>query len=177
MIICHDFRINLKEYEARGIDNDFPEFEWCPNCAFVGAGNIHLNGFYWRYAITEEMEVKIPIRRLRCLNCKVNISVLPDFLIPYFQHTIHTLLARVRRFLQQKRKSNGSRQLLAFHVSRFIKQINWVHTFLTSMGKVDGISGNLKKEATKYLKMILDFGESPFLRRSWGHLDKYFMAH
>src|SRR5690606_29540226 len=139
MIICHDFGINLREYEARGKENDFPEFEWCPSCDCVGSGNIHLNGFYWRYGITEEMEVKIPIRRAKCLNCRVNISVLPDFLVPYFQHTIHTMLARIRKFLQQKRSSNGSRQLLMFHVSRFIERINWIHTFFYSVGIVGGI--------------------------------------
>ncbi|KYC83998.1 hypothetical protein B4102_4259 [Heyndrickxia sporothermodurans] len=39
------------------------------------------------------------------------------------------------------------------------------------------MSGDIKKEAIKYMKMILDFGESPFLRRSWGHFSKYLMAN
>lgn len=31
--------------------------------------------------------------------------------------------------------------------------------------------------AIKYMKMIRDFGESLFLRRSWGHFSSYFMAN
>lgn len=34
-----------------------------------------------------------------------------------------------------------------------------------------------EKEAIKYMKMIRDFGESLFLRRSWGHFSSYFMAN
>lgn len=56
------FKISLREYEV-----------WCLGCECVGSGNIHLHGFYWRYGITEEMEVEIPIHRMWCLNCKVTI--------------------------------------------------------------------------------------------------------
>ncbi|WP_442852647.1 hypothetical protein [Bacillus sp. 1NLA3E] len=44
---------------------------------------------------------------MRCLQCGVNFSILPDFLIPYFQHTIHTILERVNQILQKK-NVNGS---------------------------------------------------------------------
>jgi hypothetical protein len=46
-----------------------------------------------------------------------------------------------------------------------------------TFGKVNGFSDNIKKEAIKYLNQLRDFGESTFLRRSWGHHSSYFMAH
>jgi Domain of unknown function (DUF6431) len=176
MIISYDFGIGLIEYEARGKENEFPLFETCPNCKCPSHGNLHRNGYYWRYGITEEATLHIPICRLKCLQCEVNFSVLPDFLIPYFQHSIHTMLERVDQILQNK-KAKGSRQLLNYHLNRYLKSMNWTHSFFISLGKVSGMSGDIKKEATKYMKMILDFGESPFLRRSRGHLSKYFMAN
>jgi hypothetical protein len=80
------------------------------------------------------------------------------------------------QILEQK-KAKGSRQLVRYHLNRYLKNMNWTHSFFIGLGKVSGMSGDIKKEATKYMKMILDFGESPFFRRSWGHLSKYFMAH
>jgi hypothetical protein len=175
MIISHDFGISLIDYEARGKKNEFPLLETCPNCNCPSNGNLHRNGYYWRYGITEEATLSIPICRLRCLQCGVNISILPDFLIPYFQHSIHTVLDRVHQILQKK-EPIGSRQLLRHYLNRYLSCINWIHSYFISIGKLSGMSSDIKKEATKYMKMILDFGESPFLRRSWGHLSKYFMA-
>jgi hypothetical protein len=176
MIISHDFGISLVEYSERGKKNEFPLFDECPNCKCPAHGNLHRNGYYWRYGITEEATQRIPISRLRCLQCEVTISILPDLLIPYFQHTIHTVLERVNQSIQRE-NIKGSRQLLRFYLNRYLKSINWTHSFFISLGKISGMSEDIKKEATKYMKMILDFGESPFLRRSWGHLSKYFMAH
>lgn len=176
MIISYNFGIDLMEYAKRGTSNCFPLFNECPNCKCFAPGNVHRNGYYWRNGITEEIIERIPICRFRCLACGVNISVLPDFLIPYFQYTIHTILTCLGSVLEKK-KVNQGRQLLRFHLKRFIKNFNWIHSFLSDTGKVFSISGDLKEKATKYMKMILDFGESPFLRRSWGHLSKYFMAN
>lgn len=176
MIITHDFGIDLVEYAERGTSNHFPTYNECPNCRCIAPGNLHRNGYYWRNGITEEVTEVIPICRFRCLACGVNLSVLPDFLIPYFQYTIHTVLRRLEKLLQENKKNSG-RQLLRFHLMRFMKNLNWVHSYLADIGQTFGVAGDIKNEATKYLKMILDFGESPFLRRSWGHLSKYFMAN
>jgi hypothetical protein len=105
----------------------------------------------------------------------VNISILPDFLIPYFQYTLHTILKSVKRVLEKKR-GNGSRQLWTYHLRRFTKGLNWIHSFLVDNGIWKEVKEKGKKEAINYMKMILDFGESPFLRRTWGHLSSYFMA-
>lgn len=65
----------------------------------------------------------------------------------------------------QRKKAKGSRQLLRFHLNRYLKCINWIHSFFISLRKKSGMSEDINREATKYMKMILDFGESPFLRR------------
>jgi len=175
MIITYDFGIGLVEYEERGKENEFPIFDRCPSCNCIPSGNLHRNGFYWRYGIEEQFELLIPICRMRCLACGVNISILPDFLIPYFQHTLHMIVERVRRFLSEE-KVNGCRQQLAQHVKRYYESLPWIHSFFMDLGHPLGFSKNLKKEALKYMKMILDTGISPFFRKSWGHLSSYFMG-
>jgi len=175
MIIKFDFEIGLDEYESKGKQNEFPVFERCPNCNCISHGNLHRNGYYWRYGIDEKSELLIPICRMRCKACGVNISILPDFLIPYYQYTLHTIVERVRRFLREE-KVDGSRQKLAQHVKRFYENLHWIHSFFMDLGHQLGFSKDLKKEALKYMKMILDTGISPFFRRSWGHLSSYFMG-
>src|SRR5699024_4775881 len=117
----------------------------------------------------------IPICRFRCLVCKVNISILPSFLIPYFQHTIHTIVGRVREYLEAK-KVRGYRQQLALYIKRFCERLNWIHSFFMDLGCQLGLSKDIKKEALKYVRMIQDLGESTFFRRSCGHLSSYFMG-
>ncbi|MEC5273647.1 DUF6431 domain-containing protein [Caldifermentibacillus hisashii] len=167
MIISHDFGISLEEYAINGKKNKFPTFDKCPNCNCVASGNLHRHGYYWRNVITEEEEVKIPICRIICLSCKKTFFIIPDFLIPYFQHSLETIFKRIEQFLEKK-KSKGSRQLLAFYWRRYQKKLRWIHSFFVDLGEEMGLSKDMKKEAIKYMKMIRDFGESLFLRRSWG---------
>lgn len=122
MILPYDFEVNLTEYAQRGKKNDFPVFDQCPNCHCPSSG-LYRNGFYWRNSITEGIVLRVPICRLKCLICKVNISILPDFLIPYFQYTLYTILKSVKLTLEKKR-GNGCRQLWSFHLQRFMRGIN-----------------------------------------------------
>ena len=175
MMILHDFGIGIEEYAANGKENVFPVFDRCPDCQSIAQGNVHRNGYYWRYGIDEE-EFYIPICRFRCLICKVNISILPSFLIPYFQHTFDGMVGRLSSALKGE-KVNGSRQQLKQHIKRFCERIHWIHTFFTDLGYKLGFTQETKKEAQKYVTMIQDFGESTsFFRRSWGHLSSYFMG-
>ncbi|MDL4842635.1 DUF6431 domain-containing protein [Aquibacillus rhizosphaerae] len=174
MIIPYDLEVSLNEYSQKGKANDFPVFDQCPNCQCTSSGNLYRNGFYWRNAVTQEVELRIPICRMKCLLCKANISILPDFLNPYFQYSLHTILKSVEQALEKK-KGNGYRQLWRYHLRRFIRNINWIHNFY--IDNEGDINEKGKKEAINYMKRILDFGESSFLRRSWGHLSTYFMAH
>lgn len=175
MIISYDFGIELEEYETLGKGNDFPIFDRCPGCNCIAQGNLHRNGYYWRYGITEDVELCLPICRWRCLACRVNISILPDFLIPYFQHTLHTVVERVRSYLEGERNVEN-RQQLSQVIMRFYHRVNWIHSFFTDIGYQSGLTKDIKKEALKYMKMIQDIGVSPFFRRSWGHLSSYFMG-
>lgn len=176
MQCIHDFKIGLEEYARNGKENEFPVFERCINCNCIAQGNLHRNGYYWRYGINGKGEAfLIPICRFRCLVCKANISILPSFLIPYYQHTLYTIVDRVLQFLEEK-KMKGYRQQLAQHVKRFCERVHWIHSFFVDLGHRLGLSKDIKKEALKYMKMIHDIGVTSFYRRSWGHLSSYFMG-
>jgi transposase-like protein len=174
MIIIYNFLIDMKEYVLRGKENDFPILSECLQCK--AKGQVHRHGFYWRNGITEDKEERVPVCRYKCTACKKTTSLLPDFLIPYFQHTLHTVLTHVNQALNNE-DIGKKRQLSEFHLERYIRNLNWIHSWFVEQGSILGFSENKRKEATKYLKMIHDFGESTFLRRTLGHLSSYFMAH
>ncbi|WP_158413488.1 hypothetical protein [Gracilibacillus boraciitolerans] len=46
MIILHDFKINIEDYEAMGKENHFPLLDNCPKCRSLAQGNVHRNGYY-----------------------------------------------------------------------------------------------------------------------------------
>ncbi|QOY38303.2 DUF6431 domain-containing protein [Anaerobacillus isosaccharinicus] len=173
MVIIHDFGIGLQEYELRGKENEFPIIEFCSECK--GRGKLYRHGFYMRFGIIEKGAISIPICRVKCKHCKTTFSIIPDFLIPHFQHTLHTIVKGVEQRLL-KRKAFERRQLVNFHFKRYVSILKWVHTYFSNLGYALSFSDDQKKEAIKYLKMIQDFGESSFLRRSQGHLKKHFMA-
>jgi hypothetical protein len=82
---------------------------------------------------------------------------------------------RVRSYLEGKRNAED-RQQLSQVIKRFYYRLHWVHSFFVDFGHQKGLTKDKNKEALKYVKMIQDFGESTFLRRSWGHLSSYFMG-
>lgn len=172
MIIIYDFNLSLEEYAERGKRNDFPIVEQCPHCR--GRVRLWRHGFFWRYALEERKEYRIPICRLKCPSCKKTVSLLPDFLLPYFQHTLSTVLKRLKAGLLGK--ITGCYQLVQFYRKRFLKQLNQVEMFF----RAEGFRGTLPQDritkAIKLLEMILVFGEATFARRSSGHFTRNFMA-
>ncbi|MEB3104136.1 DUF6431 domain-containing protein, partial [Ferviditalea candida] len=75
------------------------------------------HGFYERNAIEADASYRITICRLICPDCRKTVSILPTFLLPYFQHTmdfiIHILLA-----FWITRSSLCTRQLRRFYEKR-----------------------------------------------------------
>ncbi len=160
-----------------GKNNHFPMIFSCPACRRNGL--LHRHGFYKRNVIVSctKEEYRIVICRLKCNGCQKAFSVIPDFLIPYFQYSLVSVLALLRKAIRRRHvQKSMSRQLLSHYMRRFCRQLNWVHSFFVDQGIEIGRLGEEKERATKYLTMIRDFGESTFLRRSKGHLSTYFMA-
>lgn len=173
LTVYHDFGISVGEYESRGKHNLFPEVDRCPHCK--GVVRMYRHGFYLRNAIDHD-QYQILICRLRCPSCKKTVSILPTFLLAYFQHTVDIILEKLQGVLID-RKINGYHQLVLFYRKRFLNRINQVEIFFRDEGFRDNLPNDTKEKAIKLLKMILALGKAPFVRRSTGHLSRNFMAH
>lgn len=62
----------------------------CPSCNFEG--KLYNHGSYERNVITEVESCKITIFRVKCPICGKTHVLIPDFLIPYFQYSLKTIL-------------------------------------------------------------------------------------
>ena len=173
MIYYHDFLGDLSGYAANGRDNDFPELQCCPNCR--ARNRLLRHGFYERNAIDGEAVFRIPICRLLCPDCEKTVSILPTFLLPYFQHT--------RRFILNILLSWWisciclcSRQLRGFYEKRGERKQNEIALFFRSEG-IEAVFPEKRVEKAIYLfQMIQAMEEATFVRRWWQHRMNSFMA-
>lgn len=90
MVHYHDFLVELPRYAALGKANDFPTLNCCPICR--AKNRLQRHGFYERNVISEECSFRIPICRLLCPDCGRTVSILPMFVLPYFQYTVDIIL-------------------------------------------------------------------------------------
>lgn len=59
------------------------------DCKFCGyEGMLHRHGYYSRNVITRHCIERINILRVKCPSCSKTHSVLPSFLIPYYQYSL-----------------------------------------------------------------------------------------
>lgn len=85
MISITKFYKSITEYAKLGKANVFPVKYGCKNCGYEG--RLHRHGFYSRNVITRFTIHRVYILRVKCPSCNRTYSVLPSFLIPYYQYS------------------------------------------------------------------------------------------
>jgi len=172
MQLIHAFGISPAEYQERGQDNQFPEIRCCPLCAYPK--KLHRHGFYFRHAVFFYGHFRIAIVRFQCVSCRKTFSVLPDFLLPFFQHSLDFVLNCLRCCFN-KIRSGVYHQLVQFYRRRFEKNLNRVNAFFRDHG-FEGVI----PEKTKAIKLLEMIGASPeaetFAKRFKDHFQTNFMA-
>lgn len=174
LVLPHYFGISVDEYVERGMNNDFPEIERCPHCK----GRIRLarHGFYWRNVITAAKQYRLPICRLVCPSCRKTVSLLPSFLLPYFQYTVDVILEKLHKSLVYG-KITGCHQLVLFYRKRFIKNLNRIEMFFRDTGFLGVLPQETKEKAIRLLEMLRTLGKATLPGRANGHFASNFMAN
>lgn len=174
MVIVHKFPVDVRGYTVLGRNNDFPVIECCPCCGAVN--RLHRHGFYERYAIEAGEMYRLPICRLICPDCKKTFSILPDFLLPYFQHTVKFIIEILLAFWLSCMLL-CTRQLRRFYEKRAYGKTKDIELFFRECGYREPLPADRKEKAIKLFRMVQDLGKSPFKRRWWDHRETSFMAH
>lgn len=175
MQIIHDFEISLYEYHKRGVENEFPDITTCPNCSYPA--KLIKHGFYWRNALSFKKQFYIPILRLKCISCSKTFSILPDFLLPYFQYTLDVILQYLNDYFL-KGKIGVYYQVLQFYRKRFLRNLQAIEIFFRDKHYRGIVPTQIKEKAIKVLDMISAFPKAKtFAKRFHNHFHQSFMAN
>lgn len=139
MIQLYDFGIDVQTYANRGKENAFPSIHRCPHCQAKRI--LYRHGYYERNALVGQDAYRIWIARYRCAICKKTVTVLPTFLLPYFQYTIGTIVHWLKERLSSLLgKGKGSskffplRQGVDVYMRRFLAHLPWLRCFFKPKG-------------------------------------------
>jgi hypothetical protein len=174
MIIPHHFPVTIETYSLRGKKNDFPTFDCCPLCRAMNTLLRH--GYYERNAIEEEACHRITICRLKCPDCRRTFSILPDFLLPYFQHTL-AFMIRILLALWQWGMQFCTRQLRRFYKIRLDGKLTEIELFLRKIGHLEAFPQKRSEKTAAFLLMIQTMERTIFTRRWWQHSITSLLSH
>jgi len=89
-MIIYSFKNNITKYLNLGkIFYQKPIYN-CKNCGYKGLQ--HRHGYYYRTVITLFSSHRIPVLRVKCPMCNKTHSILPSFVIPYFQYSFNFII-------------------------------------------------------------------------------------
>lgn len=129
----------------------YPVISKCPCCN--ASVRLRRHGFYKRNVLVKNKCFRIDICRYRCPSCLKTISLLPHFLLPYFQHTRDTILQSLRaRF--QKLSFSLCRQLTAYYHKRFLNNLPAIISVLRELGWREKLPDDFNKRAIKLVERL-----------------------
>jgi hypothetical protein len=142
----------LRQLAAYAADRDsvaIPIPEKCPHCQSPRSLSGH--GFYSRFALHQHEVYRIFIRRFLCLSCGITVSLLPWFLLPFFQHCRETILAALWNRFARCCSDTLSRELISFYRYRFLQNLPAIITALRQQGWRDSLPENVHEKAIKVI--------------------------
>ena len=113
MIIDH-FPNFIQRVMKNSEDNFYHVIQGCRQCKYTG--NLHRHASYYRNVICEEVTARVKIQRVICTNCGKTHAIIPSDLIPYFQHSLKTII-RLLEIIKIKKNSYSS-------ALKFLKEFN-----------------------------------------------------
>ncbi len=120
MQIPWNLPVKLSIYAKDRYSVVFPVLTECPCCS--STVKLKRHGFYERNALAGNRCYRISICRYLCPSCLKTVSLLPWFLLPYFQHNRNTILKSLWESFK-KITSTLSHQLATFYNKRFLANI------------------------------------------------------
>ena len=176
MQYIYEFDLTVKEYSQRGKNNQFPEFNSCPICNAQKSLDKH--GFYPRNALLIKRDYRIPIRRYYCSSCGRTVSILPSFLLPYYQYSLSVIMRCLKQVLTRKKKNiSYYRQLGEHYKKRYLNNIPGMLSFFRdTFSPLLAFPSDVHKKTIKLLEMIDSSPEETFAKRYFNHFQTSFMA-
>ena len=169
------FRLTPVEYIERFNTLSISRPERCSLCGAYHSFYAH--GSYWRNILTDEFEERIPIARFYCKVCKTTASLLPSFVLPYFQYSLEFILAALRLiFLSAENYFNKLAALFRFYKRRFTNNLTLLEMFFRNQGWSDPSPPDKKEKTIKMVCMLTVPTAETLSQRFHQHNKRNFMA-
>lgn len=172
MQIVTQFSMSSKQYilEFENLQHNRPAK--CPNCGVPNS--LHTHGYYWRNVVSDKYEERIPIARFYCKVCSLTVSLLPNFVLPYFQYSLEFIIAALRIIFLASFKITA---LQRFYRCRFYRNLTRIEMFCREQGWLGEISTDKKERAKKLVCMLTVPTAETFSQRFHQQYKLNFMAH
>lgn len=149
MIIVH-FTNFIQRVIKNSEDDFYHVIHGCRHCGY--AGNLHRHASYHRTIICKEITTSVKIQRVICPNCNKTHALIPSDIIPYFQHTLETILNLLE--LIKIKKDSYSKVIKEF--KNFNLSLDLGHLYLY----IKRFTSNLDK-TTYYFRVYCDIFLEP----------------
>ncbi|QGT99487.1 hypothetical protein SYNTR_1186 [Candidatus Syntrophocurvum alkaliphilum] len=163
----------ISKYIKTTVNNTFPHILECPCCK--ARIKLYRHGYYYRNVIYYKKEYQIKICRYYCRSCKKTTSLIPSFLLPYFQHSRPLILKELNKIFS-KLPTRLSRQQAAFYKARFLRNMNALIVALREKQQLYGISRDENKKAIQLLKYLTPPPRETTLKGHYDQIINNFMA-
>ncbi len=177
MPIFHSFDLSPAQYRKQFKSLDIPRPICCPFCKSTHC--FHRHGTYWRYVLGVRQEQQyVPVPRFLCRLCRHTISILPAFVISFFQYSVPMILSALRNwFTRTGDGPNVPLACLRFWRKRFFVNLSRIELFFRSRGYLQFIPQDLKEKAIKLLCMVSTFPKAETFSQTFhDHCKRHFMA-
>ena len=144
IVIIISVGADAHEYNARRDEVSRVRPKCCPEC-----GGTHLvgHGWYGRWAIYVDQDVRVEIHRFLSKGCHKTMSLLPDFLHRHRHYVLAVIEAVLRGRLEQGLPWSGlapSQRSVRRWLGAFVRQaLGWQAALLSALARVQPLAGAL----------------------------------
>lgn len=167
------FALTPVEYIAKFDKLEIKRPDSCPKCQVPNS--FHKHGKYWRNIVTEDYEERLPVVRFLCKVCRLTASMLPAFVLPYFQYSL-LYITTALQFIFLTCQTHLT-PLWRFYRKRFCSNITRIQMYLRDQRWQEISPQDEKEKARKFVCMLTVPTAETFSQKFHQQHKLNFMAH